>query len=241
MKQEKLQKIKKIALDIDHNKAFGGKSKGNRHLERVVKTARFLAQKLNADEDMVLVAAYLHDAALPTKNDDDYQANKTLIRKILKQSGIVFDDSFISRAAEAAASHEGIEPPKTLEAKIVHDADVIEKIGLLGIIRHTWKLTNYGKINPENLSDNDILSVIDHIKWRINILETKPAKVIAEKNNCKISMKTLRKIMPIISLSASRGVITEKIAKRIKPFLSEKQFASLRSQIDLKYLKTLKI
>lgn len=235
--RQDIQKIKKIALEIDHNVAFGGKSKGNKHLSRVVKISLFLCEKLGADRDIIEVAAYLHDAALPTKNDDNYVANKKLIEKIFSKSNTAFDRAFISKVAEAVASHEGIVLPKTLEAKIIHDADVIEKTGLLGIISHTWKLTNHKKINPENISDKDITLVTEHIKWRQNILQTELAKKISIKNNCFISMNTLRKIMPIISQLAFKGVITEKIAKKIEPLLNKRQAKCLINQLTLAYLK----
>lgn len=232
-----IQKIKKLALEIDHHVAFDGKSLGNKHLSRVVEISLFLCEKLKADKDVVEVAAYLHDVALPTEKDDDYITNKKLIKEIFSDSGTTFGQTFISRVAEAVASHEGTMLPKTLEAKIIHDADVIEKTGLLGIIRHTWKLTNQGKIDPKNIRDKDIALITEHIKWRQSILQTELAKKISAKSNRSMSVNTLRKIIPIISQLASEGIITEKIAKRIEPLLNERQIKSLVNQLTLAYLK----
>lgn len=231
-----MRKIAKIALEIDHNAAFGGKSKGNKHLSRAVKIALFLCKELKADRNVVEVAAYLHDAALPTKNDENYLANKKLIKDILKKSRIAFDSAFISKVAEAAASHEGTVLPGTLEAKIVHDADVIEKTGILGIIRHTWKMTNHGNIDPENIRDKDIISITDHIVWRQSVLQTALARELAARNNLALPFDTLKKIVPIISKLALQGIITEKIAKKIEPLLNRRQKAALNNQLTLTYL-----
>lgn len=233
-----MRKIKQLAIEIDHMQAFGGKSRGNKHLSRVVKISLFMSKKLNANKDVVEAAAYLHDAALPTKNDDDYTANKKLIARIFKKSTVNFNRDFVYQVAEAVASHEGFSLPRTLEAKIIHDADVIEKTGILGIIRHTWKLTNHNKIDPENIRDEDISTLVKHIKWRQSILQTDIAKKMSKNNSCPISIKTLRKTVPVISQLAAHGVITEKIARRIEPLLNKSQIKSLNNQLTLAYLKT---
>ena len=41
--KNQMKKISKFAIDIDWNKSFKGKSKGNRHLFRVVKNAKLLS------------------------------------------------------------------------------------------------------------------------------------------------------------------------------------------------------
>jgi len=79
-----LQKIKKLALKTDHNIAFGGKSKGNKHLLRVVRVAKFLAQKTGADEHVAVAGAFLHDTALPSGNDYNYLKNKKIVKKLLR-------------------------------------------------------------------------------------------------------------------------------------------------------------
>ena len=53
-----LLKIKKLALKIDHDIAFGGKSKGNKHLLRVVRIAKFLARKAGANESIAVAGAF---------------------------------------------------------------------------------------------------------------------------------------------------------------------------------------
>lgn len=232
---KEIKKIKRLGIEIDHDIAFGGKSKGNKHLFRVVAIAKFLALKMRADISIVEAGAWLHDTALPSGNDYDYVKNKQIITKLL--SPIDLSASVKIKIAEAVASHEGTVIPKTLEAKIVHDADVLEKTGILGIIRHTWKLTNNGNINPELIGDQQIKEIVTHIKWRNSVLQTTLARDLAKKNNIRISINTLRKVVPIISKLAHKGVVTEKIALKISPFLDSKQNQILKDQLLLTYLK----
>lgn len=230
-----LKQIKELGIKIDHEMAFGGKSKGNRHLYRVVKLAKFLAKKEKADIRIVEAAAWLHDTALPSGNDYDYQNNKKIALKLLKEIELPKKEKeFI---AECVASHEGTVKRNTLEAKIVHDADVLEKTGILGVIRHTWKLTNLGKIDYKNIIQKDVKKIDDHIQWRINQLETKSAKDIAKKLSAKIPTKDAREIIEIISQLASKGIITEKIANKINPNLSKKNSQLLKMQLNQEYLK----
>lgn len=230
----KIKEIKRLAIEIDHQQAFGGKSKGNKHLQRVVRIATFLASKMKANKNITIAGAWLHDTALPSGNDYDYEQNKRIIMGILQPLQLEAD--VVHLIAECVASHEGTKKPELLEAKIVHDSDVIEKLGLLGIIRHTWKLTNSHKIDYKHITDADIKTVVQHIAWRKKQLHLPISKKIARRISVSISQKILRIIVPVIAELAYRGVITEKIAKLIEPYLSKIQKNTLRKQLNLSYL-----
>ena len=105
-------------FSLDCNSAFNGKSKGNEHLFRITKIAKFLALETGAD--------------------------------------ILF----------------------TQAGALLHDADVLEKAGILGIIRHTWKLVALGKIKVEKIDDRVAKIISDHIRWCAEQLKTSPAKRI---------------------------------------------------------------
>jgi len=230
-----LLKIKKLALKTDYNVAFGGKSKGNRHLLRVVRVAKFLAQKAGADESVAVAGAFLHDTALPSGNDYDYLQNKRIVKDLLKPFNL--SQIELHRIAECVASHEGTTSPKTLEAKVVHDADVLEKLGLLGIIRHTWKLTNSGKIDYKIITDKNIKIILDHIKWRRKKLQTPMAKKIGKYLSTPIDKQKAKMIVILSSGMAFKGIITEKIALALRKHLNKKENKKLREQLNLGYLK----
>lgn len=229
-----ITEIKKLGINIDHEMSFGGKSKGNKHLFRVVKLAKHLAIKARADMSIVESGAWLHDTALPSGDDYNYRKNKQIVMGLLSAINIPLKDkNFIT---ECVASHEGTEYPKTLEAQIVHDADVIEKLGLLGIIRHTWKMTNLGKINPKIIKDQDVKKILDHIQWRSKRLKIPIAKKIGKYLTISLSKKKAKNIISLTATLALNGVVTEKIAVILRKYLSQKQNERLREQLNLGYL-----
>ena len=233
-----LLKIKRLALKIDHDVAFGGKSKGNRHLPRVVCVAKFLAQKTGANESIAVAGAFLHDTALPSGNDYNYLKNKEIVKKLLKPLNLSQNE--LNGIAECVASHEGTSNPKTLEAKVVHDADVLEKVGLLGIIRHTWKITNLGKLNHKMTTDRDIKKILDHIEWRRKRLQTPIAKKIGKYLAIPVDKRKAKIIVTLSASMAFESIVTEKIAVALQKYLNKKQNEKLREQLNLTYLSIFK-
>ena len=227
-----LNKIKKQAIQIDWGQAFNGTSKGNKHLWRIVGIAKYLGRKEKTDPSIVEAGAWLHDIALPTGNDEDYQKNIQLALDLLKPLEVTKDEA--QRIANCVATHEGTVQPKTMEAQIVHDADVLEKVGILGLIRHSWKLTNSGKIDPKNITDENVREIINHIQWRMKQLRTKSAKKLAKTLHLPLSFAETRELIRQISPLAANGIITEKIAQAILPNLSNEQQQSLKKQLRVK-------
>lgn len=226
--------IQNLALKIDNDVAFGGKSKGNKHLWRVTRIAKFLAEREQADMFVVLAGAWLHDVALSSGDDYDYVNNKKIVKKLLRQFKL--SKQRMDNIAECVASHEGAVNPKSLEAKIVHDADVLDKTGWLGVIRHTWKLVNSGKIDAEKFTNNDAVMVLNHIRWRKKRLQTKLAKKIAKYLTVSPCKKRAKEVMELVAKLAVNGVVTEKIAIRLKKCLGKKQNKKLCEQLKLDYL-----
>ncbi|RJQ32307.1 HD domain-containing protein [Candidatus Parcubacteria bacterium] len=235
LKKNILLKIKKLALETDHDVAFGGKSKGNKHLLRVVHVAKFLAQKTGANDFIVIAGAFLHDTALPSGNDYNYLKNKKIVKNLLKHFNLSANE--LNNIAECVASHEGTITPKTLEAKVVHDADTLEKSGLLGIIRHTWKMTNFKKINHEKVEDSDVDMILCHVEWRRKNLQTPIAKKIGKYLSTPINKQKAKIIVKLSANMAFNGVITEKIALALRKNLNKKENQKLREQLNLGYLK----
>lgn len=229
-----LLKIKKLALKIDHEVAFGGKSRGNKHLLRVIRIAKFLARKTGADESIVVAGAFLHDTALPSGNDYNYLKNKKIVKDLLKHFNLSRNE--LDEIAECVASHEGTVNPKTLEAKVVHDADALEKAGLLGVIRHTWKMTNLKKINHETIEDHDVKMILSHIEWRKKRLQTPIAKKIGKYLAIPIDKQKIKIMVALSATMAFDGVITEKIAATLRKHLNKKENEKLKEQLNLNYL-----
>jgi DNA-binding ferritin-like protein len=90
------------------------------------------------------------------------------------------------------------------------------------------------------VKDGDVKKIVDHIAWRRKKLQTPAAKSIEKYLAIPISERDAKKIISISSKLASRGIITEKIAKILYEHLNQKQGEKLKKQLNLAYLKKFK-
>jgi uncharacterized protein len=133
-KWEKLfkSKIQKIATTDDPSHDI-------LHFERVVKIAKHLCDKENGKFEVVVPATWLHDFVIVPKNDPRRsQASRLSAIEAEKfLSSINYPSVFISEIAHAIEGHSfsaNVET-RTLEAKIVQDADRLDALGAIGIAR----------------------------------------------------------------------------------------------------------
>jgi uncharacterized protein len=110
------------------------------HLDRVWANAQELALEVGgADLEVLLPAAYFHDAVNLPKNHPDRarasQASADWATAYLSDSD--FPAAKIPAVAHAIAAHSfsAAIPPNTLEAEILQDADRLEALGAIGIAR----------------------------------------------------------------------------------------------------------
>lgn len=109
------------------------------HFQRVVQTARALCVEEKAKMEVVLPAAWLHDMVIIPKDDPRRsQASKLSAEEAIKFLTRVgypkehFEEIF--HAIEAHSFSANIDT-KTLEARIVQDADRLDGLGAIGIAR----------------------------------------------------------------------------------------------------------
>jgi uncharacterized protein len=109
------------------------------HLERVVATATRLAAEEGARLDVVLPAAWLHDCVHVAKDSPERSRASRLAAdhalEFLQQAGYppaCLPD--IRHAIEAHSYSAGI-VPRTVEAKVVQDADRLDALGAIGLAR----------------------------------------------------------------------------------------------------------
>jgi uncharacterized protein len=143
------------------------------HFKRVVKIAKALCEKENAKPEIVIPAAWLHDFVIIPKNDPRRSKASQLsaegaIRFLreLSYPEIYFDD--IAHAIAAHSFSANIET-KTLEAKIVQDADRLDGLGAIGIARcfataGILKTPFYSELDPfcQNRITDDKHFTVDH-------------------------------------------------------------------------------
>jgi uncharacterized protein len=109
------------------------------HTERVVRFALAIAEREGGDKEVIKLAAWLHDIARPEefegRVEDHAMEGAGRAREILE--GFDVPNDVIEMVAYAIDKHrfKRGETPETLEAKILQDADRLDAIGAIGIVR----------------------------------------------------------------------------------------------------------
>ena len=146
----------------------------------------------------------------------------------------------INKIIEAAINHESGDVLSSVEGKIVHDSDVLDKSGMLGVIRHAWKTTNL--IKKRLLSGSDDLTYLEsHLKAREAKLFTKSAiklasKINASRNAFFADREFAEKILEIVSKLSMEGKTSDQIANHLIEKFQHPCLSSLKSQLNCSYL-----
>lgn len=110
------------------------------HIERVLESARILSAQEGGNWQVIEPAVWLHDLVNLPKDHLDRQKASVLSAEEaiqhLREMGLV-DEALLKQIYHAIAAHSfsaGI-PAETLEAQIVQDADRLDSLGCLGMMR----------------------------------------------------------------------------------------------------------
>lgn len=179
------------------------------HFKRVVTMAKKLCAQENAKPEVVIPAAWLHDLVIVPKNSAlRSKASKMSADEAMKfLSEVKYPQEFHQDIAHAIEGHSfsaNIEV-KTIEAKIVQDADRLDGLGAIGIARcfataGLMKRSFYKAEDPfcENRNPDDQNYTIDHFYQKLfktaETLKTKSgqAEGVARINAMKDYLNTLR-------------------------------------------------
>jgi uncharacterized protein len=174
------------------------------HVWRVYHMAERLAEVEGADLEIVRAAALLHDAeGSATAGGDEgrvdhHQASAEFARQILSEEG--WPEERIAAVEHCIRAHrfrDETEMPRTLEAKILFDADKLDVLGAIGIVRTiafdvvvgqpiysepSDRFINTGEKEPgePHSSVHEYFFKLSKIKDR---LYTSPARTIAEQRH----------------------------------------------------------
>lgn len=109
------------------------------HIKRVVTSAKQLAIAENADLDVVVPAAWLHDCvSFPKSHPDNKRASVLAAKKAVAfLSSIGYPESYYEQIAHAITAHSYSAniATETLEAEVVQDADRLDGLGAIGVSR----------------------------------------------------------------------------------------------------------
>jgi uncharacterized protein len=170
------------------------------HVQRVLNMAEYLGRELGADLEILRAAALLHDSAgahpqSEVAREQHEVASAEFGREILKKEG--WPKERIDAVLHCILAHRyrGKLEPKTLEAKILFDADKLDVIGAFGIARTigyavqaglpiyqapSKKFIEEGETEPGEAHSayHEHLRKLRHVKDR---LITDPARTIGER------------------------------------------------------------
>jgi len=148
------------------------------HIARVVATAQRLAEVEGADLAVVVPAAWLHDCVTVAKDSPQRSQASRLAATAATEflAAIGYPAAALPGIAHAVEAHSfsaGI-PPRTIEARVVQDADRLDALGAVGIAR-TIALGGargaplYDTAEPFPLvrQPDDRTSVIDHFYTKL--------------------------------------------------------------------------
>lgn len=178
-----MEKIRRLAMkELEKNDLVHGRE----HTRRVCELSKKLGKGENADLEVLELAALLHDVGVHKDRKKHAEKSADIAKDILKN----YDRK--EKVIDCIKSHRfGKSPePKSIETKVLQDADMLDAIGAIGIIRAAYFSginerpvhDSSGKISKEY--DNHSETMIDHfhekllkIKERLN---TSTAKKLAE-------------------------------------------------------------
>ncbi len=143
------------------------------HSKRVKLLALYIAEREGGDQKVIEMAADLHDIARDCENHAIEGAK--IAEDLLRKKG--YPEDFIRKVCHCIEAHSFSSKvePKTLEAKILSDADKLDAMGAIGIARAFMFAGERG----ESLED-----VLNHFEEKLlklkDFLYTETAKMLAK-------------------------------------------------------------
>ena len=121
------------------------------HVERMTTWCQRLGPEEGADMEVLVAGALLHDVGVVIERKTHYAVGRARAREILREAG--FPDERIAAALHVLEAHSryGGPPPRSLEAQVGRDADALEYLGAIGILRALVRGLNDGSFNGRSI------------------------------------------------------------------------------------------
>jgi uncharacterized protein len=117
------------------------------HVERMTSWCQLLGPEVGADMEVLLAGALLHDVGVVVNRKNHYTVGRTKASEILKEVGFPEEKTEAALHVLEAHSRYGGPDPQTTETKVGQDADALEYIGAIGILRALIRGINDGSFN----------------------------------------------------------------------------------------------
>jgi uncharacterized protein len=109
---------------------------GFKHVLRVYKLGEYIAREEDAKWGIVRAAILLHDAHSGGDRVSHHTASAAFAEEVLEAEGWSSEDiSAVQHCIRAHRFRGPGERPRTLEAKVLYDADKLDAIGAVGVVR----------------------------------------------------------------------------------------------------------
>ncbi len=134
-----MRSIEKLKTDVKKRMRKNDPAHDFEHIMRIYKNAQKLAKKEKANTKLVLAAVLLHDIVSFPKSDSRSKTSSTEsaleAQKILKKYD--YSDDEIKIVSDAIRDHSFSKGmvPRTIEGKVLQDADRLDALGAIGIAR----------------------------------------------------------------------------------------------------------
>ena len=106
-----------------------------RHTLRVAQWGKIIAEAEGADVELVVAACLLHDVAsfdvMPNDNDHG-RVGAQIARPLLNETG--YTPEQVENICTSVAEHADVADPSTLEARVVTDADNVDRFGAYRVL-----------------------------------------------------------------------------------------------------------
>jgi len=164
---------------------FEGMVTYNVHIKHMVEYAIQLAKKLNADEEIVEIAAWLHDIGrLDGTNENHHIVGAEYSEKFLRENG--YYEEKIQQVKHCILTHRGSvdTPRETIEAKCIASADAMAHFGDISAMFY-WVYVFLGKDMEEGK-----IKVRDKLTRSFNKMVPEAQEIVKEKYDA--AMKILQ-------------------------------------------------
>jgi uncharacterized protein len=216
MRKDMYLQIEKYMLTLMNDSAHD-----SQHIYRVLYYALDIANEINVDKDVLIAASLLHDIGREAQNNNP-ECDHAIVGADMAYDflrGIGWSDCEAAHVKACISTHRyrNNNSPKSIEAKVLYDADKLDSTGTMGIARTLiyngiisqplYYVDEFGKVLDGR--DDNIPSFFREYNWKLkNIYDkfyTNSARLIAEERR-KSSIEFYENIYNEVCLTHQKGL-----------------------------------
>ncbi len=158
----------------------------SKHTLRVAQFGKVIAENEAADLELVVAACLLHDVAWFDTNADNSREHGRIgakkARPVLESLG--YNQAQIENICYAVATHVDEDNPDTLEAKILSDADNVDRFGPYRILQ--WCFADIGDYDKLAAKLSERIHRLEHYREENPLFTTTGQQLFVEQLNLQI-------------------------------------------------------